>query len=231
MLQELLSIFRSQNPLAKMGENFSEMLAISLELVKRAGDIFFTQDVDPEHRTQLQQQDVRVNKLQRRIRKQVIFHLSVEGNAADLPYCLLLMSLVKDVERIGDYAKEIAELATLSTAPMPNDQVLAELKEIRGGIEADFEGAVSVLSSVDRERAVELIRCGQDTVDRCQQLIGRIANGWYSAGAATTLALGTRFYQRIAGHVLNLLSSVVMPLHKLDYYDEKDIAKAEKLQA
>ncbi len=230
MLHELLSIFRAQNPLAKMGENFSEMLALSLELVKKAGDIFFTRDVDPERRTQLQQQDIRVNKLQRRIRKQVIFHLSIEGNAPDLPYCLLLTNLVKDVERIGDYAKELAELATLSTAPIPDDQVLAELKEIRAGVEADFEGAVAVLNSVDRERAIELIHCGRDTVDRCQQLISRIANSWYSAGAATTLALATRFYQRIAGHVLNLLSSVVMPLHKLDYYDEKDIAKARELE-
>jgi hypothetical protein len=34
------------------------------------------------------------------------------------------------------------------------------------------------------------------------------------------VVMGTRFYKRIAAHVLNILSSVVMPLHKLDYYDE-----------
>ena len=32
--------------------------------------------------------------------------------------------------------------------------------------------------------------------------------------------LATRFYKRIGAHVVNVLSSVVMPLHKLDYYDE-----------
>ena len=35
--------------------------------------------------------------------------------------------------------------------------------------------------------------------------------------------LGTRYYKRIGGHVLNILSSVVMPLHKIDYYDEDSI--------
>jgi hypothetical protein len=35
--------------------------------------------------------------------------------------------------------------------------------------------------------------------------------------------LGTRYYKRIGGHVLNILSSVVMPLHKLDYYDESAV--------
>jgi len=34
------------------------------------------------------------------------------------------------------------------------------------------------------------------------------------------LVLATRYYKRIGGHVLNVLSSVVMPLHKVDYYDE-----------
>ena len=38
--------------------------------------------------------------------------------------------------------------------------------------------------------------------------------------------LAARFYKRIAAHVLNVLSSVVMPLHKLDYYDEKRLAEA-----
>jgi hypothetical protein len=36
--------------------------------------------------------------------------------------------------------------------------------------------------------------------------------------------MGTRFYKRLGAHVLNVLTSVVMPLHKLDYYDEKEIA-------
>jgi hypothetical protein len=35
--------------------------------------------------------------------------------------------------------------------------------------------------------------------------------------------MGARFYKRTAAHVLNVLSSVVMPLHKLDYYDEDEI--------
>jgi hypothetical protein len=37
------------------------------------------------------------------------------------------------------------------------------------------------------------------------------------------LVLATRFYKRIGGHVLNVLSSVVMPLHKVDYYDEDEV--------
>ena len=41
--------------------------------------------------------------------------------------------------------------------------------------------------------------------------------------STTALALATRYYKRIGGHVLNILSSVVMPLHKVDYYDEEEL--------
>jgi hypothetical protein len=33
----------------------------------------------------------------------------------------------------------------------------------------------------------------------------------------------TRFYKRIAAHLSNVLSAVVMPLHKLDYFDEREV--------
>jgi phosphate transport system protein len=228
MLQELLSLFRTESPLKALTENFSEMLTISHDNVKKAGSYYFAQTLTPEERSALKKADIRVNKLQRKIRKQVIFHLSMESNTSDLPYCLLLTSLVKDVERIGDYAKEIADLIKLSDDVLPEDPLLAEFKEIRSGVETDFGGAIEVMSDTNRERAIELIECGKDTVERCEQLISKLAKTSYSSGITVSLTLGVRYYQRIAEHVLNLLSSVVMPLHKLDYYDEKDIAKAEK---
>jgi hypothetical protein len=33
----------------------------------------------------------------------------------------------------------------------------------------------------------------------------------------------TRFYKRIAAHLSNVLSVVVMPLHKIDYFDEREL--------
>ena len=35
------------------------------------------------------------------------------------------------------------------------------------------------------------------------------------------MVLLTRFYKRVGGHLLNVVSSVVMPLHKVDFYDEQ----------
>ena len=221
MFRELISIFRGDNPLGRMGDNFTKMLSLTRDQTVRAGQIFFSKPASPEERTQIYKQDVKVNKLERKIRKQVIAHLSIAGNSADVPYSLLLMSLVKDVERIGDYAKNLAETLDVSGAILPDDDTVAELREIRNGIEGTFEAVAEVFAQSDEEEAVALIRQGRDMSHRCDALIDRIAKGDYDAATTVAVTLGTRFYKRIGAHLLNILSGVVMPLHKLDYYDEK----------
>jgi phosphate transport system protein len=220
MLRHLLSIFRASNPLTAMGNDFSQMLKITYETTMKAGDVFSGVGLKPEERTWIYEQDIQVNKLERKIRKQVIAHLSIVGRASDLPYCLLLMSLVKDVERLGDYAKNVSEIADLYNGSLPEDELFAELQEIRQGVEVAFAATAGVFERSDIERALELTRQGQDLARRCEMLIERLAHSDHDARTVTALVLATRYYKRIGGHVLNILSAVTMPLHKVDYYDE-----------
>ena len=177
----------------------------------------------PEERTRIYKRDVRVNKLERSIRKRVVSHLSIASNTAHLPYCLLLMGLVKDVERIGDYAKNLSEVPDIFAGEMPSNGIMEELRSIREGIEESISEAAEVFVNSDRERAMPLILTGKDLAQRADGLLLRIAQADNSAGVTTSLVLGVRYYKRIGGHVLNVLSSVVMPLHKVDYYDEDEI--------
>jgi phosphate transport system protein len=223
MLHELLAIFRSDRPLARMGENFAEMLMLTHEMTVKAGDLYFAASVQPGEQTKVYKMDVGVNKLERTIRKQVIAHLSLHGTSGSLPYCLLLMSLVKDVERIGDYAKNLAEVKEYHPDALPNDDNLAQLLEIRAGVETSFAETGEIFATSDRERALALTREGRQLTHRCDALVEQVARSDYNARTAVAMAMGARFYKRTAAHVLNVLSSVVMPLHKLDYYDEDEI--------
>jgi len=227
MLRELLSIFRSDQPLSTMGKQFGTMLNLTYDMTLTAGDMYFGGEAAPDVRTRIYEADVQVNMMERTIRKEVIAHLSVRGNTASLPYCLLLMSLVKDVERIGDYAKNLSEVHEYDPGPLPDDDIVAELREIRSGVESTFASTADVFNRSDRERALALIKLGRDLTHRCDLLVKRIAASGYGAGATAATVLGARYYKRIAAHVLNVLSSVVMPLHKLDYYDESEIAQAD----
>ena len=220
MLRELLSIFRASDPLSEMGANFGRMLQLTYDMNIAAGQIFFGREDRTAERDQIYGWDGRVNELERTIRRQVITHLAVPGNEADLPYSLLLISLVKDVERLGDYAKNLSEIVDIRPDPLPEGRALTELLVIREGVEHVFRSCADVFVGSRKDEALELIQQGRDTARRCDHLIVEIGHGDYDAATTTALILGTRYYKRIGGHVLNVLSSVVVPLDKVDYYDE-----------
>jgi phosphate uptake regulator len=201
------------------------MLQITYEMTVDAGKIYFGKTATPGDRTRLYEQDVEVNQLERTIRKQVVAHLSFPGNIPDMPHCLLLMSLAKDVERLGDYAKNLSEVIDIWPEKLPDDEIRQELLEICHGVEEAFRSAAEVFSFSDEERALIYIHQGRDIAHRCDALLQRVASGSCEAGVTAAQVLGARYYKRIGGHVLNVLSGVVMPLHKVDYYDEDEIAK------
>jgi len=223
MFRELLSIFRSKDLLGQMMGNFARMINLTHEMTLTSGRQFFEEGTSKEERSRIYQQDIEVNKLERVIRKQIITHLSIARNSPDMPYCLLLMSLVKDVERIGDYAKNIIELTDYRPEQWPSDEITGELDSIRQSVTDAFTAATEVFTSLEHDRALVLIRDGRQLAQRSDALIERIAQGDYDPGTTTALVLGTRYYKRIGGHLQNVISSVVMPLHKVDYFDEDEI--------
>jgi phosphate transport system protein len=220
MFKELLSIFRSDNAIAVMGDDFHKMLDLTHDLTVRAGSLYFD-GPNAEERTEISHRDVKVNKLERRIRKKVIAHMALASNSQDAPYCLLLMSLVKDAERLGDYAKNLAEVYDDGGGTLPSDKNVEELQAIRAIVEETFSSVKEVFANSDVEGALGLIREGRDAMKRCDALIAKVAKSDYSAASTVSMVLGSRYYKRIQGHLLNVLSGVVMPLHKLDYFDEK----------
>ena len=226
MLRALMNLFRSEDPLRAMGEDFLRMLRLTVDMTVQAGNIFFSGQGTPEARTALYKTDIQVNQLERKIRKRIVAHLSLPGHREHVPYGLAMMSLVKDVERLGDYAKNVAEIVDLHSEELPEDDVKRELVEIRRAVDALFGDCIRVFENSDAEAAAVLIQQGRNVAKRCDALLYQIARGPYEASTTTAFVLGARYYKRIGGHVLNVLSSVVMPLHKIDYYDEDNLTDA-----
>ncbi len=221
MLKQLLSLFGSSHAIALMGEDFSKMLDLSYDITVRAGQVFFEESAETDVRTEISKRDVEINKFERSIRKQVIAHVTLGSNAADVPYCLLLMSIVKDVERIGDYAKNLAQVHHDGGASIPDDELGAELREIRRLVDGMFAEAREVFETSDSDAASALILMGRELNKRCDALVVEVTRSEYNAATTSSMILGARYYKRIESHLLNILSGVVMPLHKLDYYDER----------
>ena len=219
MWLELLSIFRKGDAMETLAGEFREMLQLLKEMSQIVKGHIFDQDLSLDDRSKVYKLDVRVNKLERSIRKRVVSHVTLSRD--HVPYCLLLMTLVKDAERIGDYWKNISEVSTLGAGKVPEGELKAELREIIDLAMTLMNDLVPILDSSDRERAEELLQIARLTGKRCDQLLVELAKSDFQAAETTAMVLLTRFHKRIIGHSFNILSSVVMPLHKVDFYDEQ----------
>jgi len=225
VFRDFVNVFKSDDPLGEMGASFTRMLSMTTGMAVDAGVIYFAGAATPEERKRLYDQDIEVNKLEREIRRLIVVHLSVRKRPIDIPYCLLLLSLVKDVERLGDYAKNLSELIDLRPGAPPRDDNVSELEAIRSHVEATFAEAPAIFSTGQQDRAVKLIHDGRAYNKRCDELMKRVAGSGYDGPTSVSLALAARYYKRFGGHLINVLSSVVMPVHKLDFFDEDALPK------
>ena len=217
MWKELFQVLSDNNPVEPMTQELMQMLEITKEMSSLVHEHVFDQDFGVDQRAAIYKLDIKVNKLERSIRKRVITHLSVSHD--HVSYCLLLMSLIKDAERVGDYLKNISEVPELGGAEIPEGPLKSELKEIIALAVEILKTTPDILANEDTERATDLLQLGRNTGKRCDVLLVELAKSDLTAAQTTSMVLLTRFHKRLGAHLLNILSSVVMPLHKIDFYD------------
>lgn len=176
---------------------------------------------DPEIiRDDLWATDKRINRTERRIRRLVVTHGTVHG-ANELPICLVVMSLVKDAERIGDYAKNIFDLAHIGSGVAEDSR--EDLIKLKDTISRMMAKARNLYELQDEEGAQAFCSEADALQSHCDAKINSLLIDGQTSdtpGKVATAALTYRFFKRTLAHMLNIISSVLMPLDRLDYFDE-----------
>ncbi len=167
--------------------------------------------------------DKKINAYERDVRRKVITHLTVSGPAG-LTSGLILVSVVIDIERIGDYAKNIYDLATSHPARLDGGSVEKELHEIETAVARLFKEMVAAFktSDVERSRAI-MINYKTEVSTLCDAIVHRIVSGEVTdlpSADAAALALYVRYLKRIAAHSRNIITSVVNPFHRIGYKEK-----------
>jgi phosphate uptake regulator len=163
--------------------------------------------------------DKRINRLERRIRRRVITHLTMHGTGA-LSSDLVLMSIVKDAERIGDYCKNIFDLGMLQR-DFPDD-LKEDLLECKSVITRLLAKARNIYKSEDEADAKAFIAQADALAKHCDARAIAMVMRDDTDGASAASALTYRYFKRILSHSVNIITSLVVPVDQLDYYDEDE---------
>jgi len=219
MWKELFSIFRSDDLLAQAWSDSYTMLEVGQEMTREAMYVLRHDDrdeVDPAIRAK----DKMVNRFEREVRRKVMTHCAVQGSG-DLASGLVLVSIVIDIERIGDYSKNIMDLAVVHPGKLSIPEFDEELQSIEDAIAVRFADTIEVLRSHDEERARELLDTYKKEITRsCDTMVDDIVSGRISSLTppdAAAAALYARYLKRIGAHLKNVTTCVVNPVEWIGY--------------
>ncbi|MCH1514203.1 MAG: PhoU domain-containing protein [Acidimicrobiales bacterium] len=169
---------------------------------------------------EIRETDRQINATEVEIRRALLVHASVHGGI-DTPEVLAFMNMIKDLERIGDYNKNIFDLAEegVSFTESPEiDSILSLRDEVSSRISLMGE----ILSVRDEERARTYIERGDELRKDFDRRVNELLHSTEAAVTAVPKALLFRFLKRVSAHSSNVVSAVVMPVDQLDYFDESE---------
>lgn len=164
--------------------------------------------------------DRRINHLQRKIRKQLVEHLVV-SDGTDVPISLVLMSVTKDAERVGDMCKNMLEMAEVLGEPLRRGHYGGRFGRILSQTEELFAPTAEAFRSSDKELGHDAVERARSVARDCDTVIEDLLEDDISCRDAVLFTLLARYLKRLCLHLSNIATSVVMPLHRLDYFDEK----------
>jgi len=218
MYRKFIELFGKENLLDQAYVTTINMLKSDLEMFKASMNSLRKHD-NADLPFDIFEKDKEINKYEREVRRNVLTHLTISGVHNIVPG-LALVSIVIDVERIGDYAKNIAELAAAHPGKLHGGQYENDLVEIEQILLERFDNIIKVLSEPNIELAKKMMSDHRGISSKCDTIVNKIIRGEgtpESSTDAVSLALYFRHLKRVAAHMTNIASSVVNPFPRIGF--------------
>ena len=221
MFRSIIDFWKGRDFLEEVLGDFSKMLIDSEEIYRMVIDALQTGGAAGPLGDRIYAIDRQINERQIGIRRRIVEHMAVQPHA-DLHFSLVLMSVVKDAERLGDYVKNLFEVFELHDGPLDGALLQKYFGDLPNEVAQLFTRTHEAFVNSNEAVARRVIGDHRAAEKRCNAVLEQVSrDSGLSVNDAVCLALLGRFLKRIAAHLGNIATSVVMPVDRLDYFDER----------
>ena len=220
VFKNLVNIWKSEDSLSQAWASSNEMLTLS--------HVMFTDSIGALRSGEknkviksIKQRDTDINKYQRDIRKKVVTYYSISKDVTNLDSGLVLINMVVDIERIGDYTKNILDLAKHHPKKFVSEKISDDLRVVEKAVIERFKNTIKAVEEMDEEVAKELIKSYRSDLGKLSDnLVASSISGKLQIGEehkASSMVLYARYLKRIGAHLKNITSVVVNPFESIGY--------------
>jgi phosphate transport system protein len=216
MFERLFGLNRRSTLIDAAFRDISEMLSHSRAMLDLAlGALLDNRPLEVD----LDEMDDAVDEGERMVRRTVLEHLSVNPRQ-DLVASLVLASMVQDAERVGDFARGIAELVPLAGGPRQGP-FADELRELAGRLRPLFALTEKAFADDDPDQARRVMTAYAELKTAFLDFTRRVAASDLGADMAVVYSGAARSLRRVGAHLSNIASSVVQPYDRIRHGDEE----------
>ena len=219
MFKQIFEIFKSDSLYEQALTECHEMLDIDLTMFKASIQSLRKSDT-AEIDIDIYAMDKKINEFERDVRRKIMTHLAV-GGKEDIGSGLVLVSVVIDIERIGDYTKNIYDLSVNHPKMLDGNTLEDRLSQVESASLDLFESSIDAFKNQNIEKARGLMTLYKETISaQCDSITKDIISGKLSdidVGKGTAVAMYARYLKRISAHSRNLISSIVNPFERIGY--------------
>lgn len=222
--KELIELWRSDNLLTQALNDSHRMLESTFEMFRESMRSLRESD-SGEMRINVYEKDQMVNKYEQEVRSKVLKHLAITGGTNIIPG-LILTTIVIDIERIGDYTKNIMDLAVTHPKRLDAGSYEGQIQKIEQSTTDLFQKAIPAFKASDKAAARKLFDSNLWVTKTCDDIMNsliREEDKSLSSGAAVSTGLYARYLKRITGHILNIMTSIINPFEGIGFRDEDEV--------
>jgi Na+/phosphate symporter len=161
-----------------------------------------------------------IDEAEATVRRAILEHLSLNPSR-DLVASLVLISMVQDAERIGDFTRGLGDIPRLARHPVTGP-FADELRAISDRIRPLFDRCEKGFRDDDSDQAQAVVDAHLELKPELTDYIARAAASDLTADMAIVYASTARNLQRISAHLSNIASSVVQPFHRIRHDDDDE---------
>lgn len=219
MLRQVITLWKGESFMKKVVVKFGEMLSDDEYLFTQAWEVFIGQAVIDRIKQPFYDKDIAVNRREREIRRMLLEHLSLRPGH-DFSGCLVMMSLVKDAERIGDYSKNIFEVGVMFQGATKEVKYLERLSATQKRIAERFPQLKTAFLESDENIAHKILKDYAPIKSECNKILRDLFSEQLSTPETVATTLLSRYLKRINSHMSNIASGIVYPLDQIDFVRE-----------
>ena len=220
VFKNLVNIWKSEDSLSQAWASSNEMLTLSHVMFTDAIGALRSGEKNKVIKS-IKQRDTDINKYQRDIRKKVVTYYSISKDVTNLDSGLVLINMVVDIERIGDYTKNILDLAKYHPKKFVSEKISDDLRVVEKAVIERFGNTIKAVEEMDEEVAKELIKSYRSDLGKLSDnLVASSISGKLQIGEehkASSMVLYARYLKRIGAHLKNITSVVVNPFESIGY--------------